>query len=44
MVSDMGARKVVGGDHGYGFLLPVEALEGVDGDRLARIGRGSTQW
>lgn len=44
MVGNVCTREVVRRDHGYGFILPVQALEGVDGNRLARIGRGSPQW
>lgn len=41
MVGDMGAGEVMGSDHGYRFVLAVEGLERVDGDGLARTGRGA---
>jgi hypothetical protein len=44
VVGNVGAREVVGGDHGNGFILAVEALEGVDGNGLAGIGWRQAQW
>ena len=35
MVGDVGAGEVMRRDHGDGFVLAVEALESIDGDRLA---------
>lgn len=34
MIGDVSARKVMGGDHGNGFILLMECAEGVDGDLL----------
>lgn len=39
----MRTGKVVRGDHGDGFVLAVESLEGVDGDRFACSGQGRAQ-
>ena len=43
MVGDVCTWEVVGGDHGDWFVLSVEALQCVDGDRLSGSLRGCAQ-